>query len=54
MRRSFTVTSLAQIGSAVALGYAHYFLDVMAATSLWVIMEYAWEHGRRLPIGRRD
>jgi hypothetical protein len=48
------VISLAEIGSTVALGYAHYFLVVMAATSLWVMMEYAWEHGRRLPIGRRD
>jgi hypothetical protein len=44
------MTSLAEIGSAVALGYAHYFADIMAATFLWVVLEYAWERitGRRL------
>jgi hypothetical protein len=47
---TLTLTSLAEIGSAVALGYAHYFADVMAATLLWVVMECAWERitGRRL------
>jgi hypothetical protein len=44
------MTSLAEIGSAIALGYAHYFADVMAATFLWVGLECVWERitGRRL------
>ena len=52
-RLTLTMTSLAEIGSAAALGYAHYFADVMAATFLWVVMECAWERitGRRL-LGR--
>jgi hypothetical protein len=37
------VTSLAEIGRAIALGYAHYFADVMTATLLWAVMECAWE-----------
>jgi hypothetical protein len=41
--RSFTVTLLAEIGSAIALGYAHYFADVMAATFLCAMMECTWE-----------
>jgi hypothetical protein len=47
---TLTMTSLAEIGSAIALGYAHYFADVMAATFLWVGLECVWERitGRRL------
>jgi hypothetical protein len=37
------VTLLAEIGSAIALGYAHYFADVMAATFLWAVMECTWD-----------
>jgi hypothetical protein len=37
------VTSLAEIGPAITLGYAHYFADVMAASFLWAMMEWAWE-----------
>jgi hypothetical protein len=37
------MTSLVEIGSAVGLGYAHYFADVMGATFLWVMMESTWE-----------
>lgn len=43
LHQSFAVISLAEIGSAVGLVYAHYFADVMAATFLWVMMECAWE-----------
>jgi hypothetical protein len=37
------VTLLAEIGSAIALGYAHYFADLMAATFLCAMMECTWE-----------
>jgi hypothetical protein len=38
--RSLVVTSLVEIGHAIALGYTHYFTDVMAA---FLMMEWAWE-----------
>jgi hypothetical protein len=34
-RLTLTMISLAEIGSAAALGYARYFADLMAATFLW-------------------
>lgn len=37
------MTSLVEIGGAIAVGYAHYFTDVVAASFLWVMMEWAWE-----------
>jgi uncharacterized membrane protein len=37
------VTSLLEIGRAIALNYAHYFVDVMIATLLWAMVERAWE-----------
>jgi hypothetical protein len=49
--RSLVVTSLVEIGSAIALGYTHYFTDVMAASFLWATMEWAWE--RMTTVDRR-